>query len=203
MNNQKIENLGNDSAMFEQFKKFMSQQQQQQQQTEPLHPKEKTFKKKPVITVSKVGEQVPPPLPPPDDSTDDEIELKPRTLGVSANARGCSDCPKQIKPKRQITEKQMENLIKGREKRDALRKQRLDEKAKQAEEYKKQVEEKLVKKAIQIKKKQLKEQKLIEPEPESDNDNETMIKNKPKRTAPSNPHIPQQPQPQQKRIYFL
>ncbi len=203
MQNQKSGIVGQDSAMFEQFKKFMSQQQQQQQQTEPLHPKEKTFKfkKRPVITVSKVGEQVPPPLPPPDDSTDDEIELKPRTLGVSANARGCSDCPKQIKPKRQITEKQMENLIKGREKRDALRKQRLDEKAKQAEEYKKQVEEKLVKKAIQIKKKQLKEQKLIEPDPESD-DNETMIKSKPKRTAPSNPHLPQ-PQAQQRKFYFV
>lgn len=196
MQNQNTENLGQDTAMFEQFKKFMSQQ----QSTQPLHEKEKTLKKKPIITVSKMGQVQPPPPPPADDSTDDEIEFKPRTLGVSANARGCSDCPQAPKPKRQLSEKQMETLIKGREKRDALRKQRMEEKAKQAEEYKKQVEEKLVKKAIQIKKKQLKEQKLLEPDPESDN--ETLIKSKPKKPAPVQPFTPPPPQPQ-RRIFFM
>jgi hypothetical protein len=202
MQNQNIENLGNDTDMIEQFKKFISMQKQQ----EPLHPEEKTLTRKPKITVQKMKPQQqqpaqPPRPPPPADESDDEIEYKPQ------------------KPKRQLSEKQMENLIKGREKRDALRKQRLEEKTKQNEEYKKVVEEKIVKKAIQIKKKKLKQEKLIEPEPESDD--ETLIKNTPKKPAlahnvarlqtpsdyPVNPHKPQHPPPSsqghQRKFYFV
>ena len=179
MQNQNIEQLGSNDDMFEQFKKFMSQQKGQEQPQQ----NEKKQTKKPVITVQKMAQQIPPPPPPINDESDDEIELK----------------PKQTKAKRPMTEKQRENLIKGREKRDELRRQRAEEKARQDAEYKKQVEDKLVKKAIQIKKKQIKEQKLIEPDPESEDD-KTLIKSKPKRTAPSNPHQPVNPS---KRIYFL
>ncbi len=184
MQNQNIERLGNDEEMIEQFKKFMSQQ----KKSEPVHPEEKTLVKKPKITVQKMKPHIPAPPPPPPaqtDESDDEIEYKPQ------------------KPKRQLSEKQMENLIKGREKRDTLRKQRLEEKAKQNNEYKKQVEEKIVKKAIQIKKKQLKQEKLIEPEPDSDD--ETLIKNKPKKPAPVNPPKPPSlpSQGHQRKFYFV
>lgn len=185
MNNQKVGNVGNENDMIEQFKKFMSLQKQQEQ------PKEEVKKqtKKPVITVQKNAQlqAIPPPPPPPTDDTDDEIEYKPQ----------------QVKPKRQISEKQMENLIQGRIKRDELRKQRAEEKAKQDEEYKRVVEEKIVKKAIQIKKKKLKQEKLIEPDPESDN--ETLIKNQPKKPAPVTPHKPvvQQPAQPQRKFYFV
>lgn len=175
MQNQNIENIGNDTAMFENFKKFMASQKTLEV---PEVKAKKQTTKQPKIQVVQATQ---PPPPPPDEPSDDEIELKPTTP----------------KPKRQLSEKQKQNLINGRVKRDEIRKQRMDEKARQDAEYKKQVEEKLVKKAIQIKKKQIKQEKLLEPEPESDN--ETMIKNKPKKSAPVQPVQ----QPQQKRIYYI
>ncbi len=96
MQNQNIEQLGSNDDMFEQFKKFMSHQKGQEQPQQ----NEKKQTKKPVITVQKMAQQIPPPPPPINDESDDDIELK----------------PKQTKAKRPMTEKQKENLIKGREK---------------------------------------------------------------------------------------
>lgn len=181
MQNQNIENIGNDTAMFENFKKFMASQ--KTPEVSEVKAKKQTTKA-PKVQIIQATPQPPP--PPPEEPSDDEIELKPTTP----------------KPKRQLSEKQKQNLINGRVKRDEIRKQRMDEKARQDAEYKKQVEEKLVKKAIQIKKKQIKQEKLLEPEPESDN--ETMIKNKPKKSAPVQPvQQPQPVPPQQKRIYYI
>jgi hypothetical protein len=65
------------------------------------------------------------------------------------------------RPKKQLTEKQLEALKKGQEKRDENRSKNKMEKMKKEEEEKKIIEEKLVKKAIAIKKKQIKKQALL------------------------------------------
>jgi hypothetical protein len=66
------------------------------------------------------------------------------------------------KPKKQLTEKQLESLKKGQEIRNANRNKRAEDKKIKEEEEKKVIEEKLVKKAIALKKKQLKKQALLD-----------------------------------------
>jgi uncharacterized protein (DUF1800 family) len=66
------------------------------------------------------------------------------------------------KPKKKLTEKQLEALKKGQQTRDENRKKRLAEMQSKQEAEKKVLEEKLVKKAIAIKKKQIKKQALLE-----------------------------------------
>ena len=81
-----------------------------------------------------------------DDSSSSEIEQK----------------PKQVKPKKILSEKQKETLAKGREKRDVLRRENIEKKKMEEEEKKKELENKIVKKAISVKKKQLKLEKVLE-----------------------------------------
>lgn len=66
------------------------------------------------------------------------------------------------RPKKQLTEKQMEALKKGQQKRDENRERVKAEKKKKEEEEKRILEEKLVKKAIAVKKKQIKKHALLE-----------------------------------------
>jgi hypothetical protein len=66
------------------------------------------------------------------------------------------------KPKKKLTEKQLEALKKGQQTRDENRKNRLAEMQSKQEAEKKILEEKLVKKAIAIKKKQIKKQAILE-----------------------------------------
>jgi hypothetical protein len=66
------------------------------------------------------------------------------------------------KPKKKLTEKQLEALKKGQQTRDENRKTRLAEMQSKQEAEKKVLEEKLVKKAIAIKKKQIKKQAILE-----------------------------------------
>lgn len=66
------------------------------------------------------------------------------------------------KPKKQLTEKQLEALRKGQQKRDENRERIKEEKKKKEEEEKRILEEKLVKKAIAVKKKQIKKQAVLE-----------------------------------------
>ena len=66
------------------------------------------------------------------------------------------------KPKKKLTEKQLEALRKGQEKRNDNRlKNKLEKETKEAEE-RKILEEKLVKKAIAVKKKQIKKQSVLD-----------------------------------------
>lgn len=66
------------------------------------------------------------------------------------------------KPKKKLTDKQIEALKKGQEKRNENRvKNRLEKEQKEAEE-KRILEEKLVKKAISLKKKQIKKQAVLD-----------------------------------------
>ena len=66
------------------------------------------------------------------------------------------------KPKKQLTEKQLEALKKGQDKRNENRVKNKMEKEKKEAEEKKMLEEKLVKKAIALKKKQIKKQALLD-----------------------------------------
>jgi hypothetical protein len=66
------------------------------------------------------------------------------------------------KKKKELTEKQKEALKKGQQVRDENARKRIEERARKEEEEKKIMEEKLVKKAIAIKKKQIKKQQILE-----------------------------------------
>jgi hypothetical protein len=66
------------------------------------------------------------------------------------------------KPKKKLTEKQLEALKKGQEKRNENRVKNKLEKDKKEEEERKILEEKLVKKAIAVKKKQIKKQAVLD-----------------------------------------
>jgi len=66
------------------------------------------------------------------------------------------------KPKKKLTEKQLEALKKGQDKRNENRVKNKLEKEKKEEEERKILEEKLVKKAIALKKKQIKKQAILD-----------------------------------------
>lgn len=86
--------------------------------------------------------------------TDENTEL---------NAESINDKEETItKPKKQLTEKQLEALKKGQATRDANIKKRKEEAQRIADEEKKKLEEKIVKKAISIKKKQIKKQSALD-----------------------------------------
>lgn len=78
------------------------------------------------------------------------------------------------KPKKKLTEKQLEVLKKGQEKRNENRIKNKLEKDKREEEERKILEEKLVKKAISIKKKQIKKHAVLD----EISDDETTIEKK-------------------------
>lgn len=109
------------------------------------------------------------------------------------------------KPKRVISEKQKENLKKGRELRDEIRKQRLEEHRQENERRQKEIEEKIVKKAITIKKKQIKQEKILELS-EHDSDIEIprasvkpVIQRQPVQRLPA----PPPPTPRQRQIIYV
>ena len=66
------------------------------------------------------------------------------------------------KPKKQLTEKQLEALRKGQQTRDENARKRKEEAGRLAEIERKKIEEKIVKKAISIKKKEIKKQSLLD-----------------------------------------
>ena len=67
-----------------------------------------------------------------------------------------------VKPKKKLTEKQLEALKKGQQTRDANTKRRKEEAQRKAEEERKIMEAKIVKKAISIKKKEIKKQAVLD-----------------------------------------
>lgn len=85
------------------------------------------------------------------------------TINAAINAANESDNDTPItKPKRQLTEKQLDALKKGQQKRDENREQKKTLQKKIEDEERKRIEEKLVKKAISIKKKQIKKQAVLD-----------------------------------------
>jgi hypothetical protein len=77
-------------------------------------------------------------------------------------ANGTGGGSEITKPKKQLTEKQLEALKKGQATRDANIKKRKDEAMLIAAEEKKKLEEKIVRKAISIKKQQIKKQSALD-----------------------------------------
>lgn len=67
-----------------------------------------------------------------------------------------------VKPKKKLTEKQLEALKKGQQTRDANAKKRKEEAERKAEEDRKIMEAKIVRKAISIKKKEIKKQAALD-----------------------------------------
>ena len=114
-----------------------------------------------------------------------------------------SDIQQKPKAKRPLSDKQRENLIKGRERRDAIRKERMEEKARQNAEYQKQLEEKIIKKAIQLKKKQIKQQKIIEPDSESEEMPPPPTLRRRPTVRAKIPTYQEPPQPPQRHIVFF
>ena len=85
--------------------------------------------------------------------TNEEPEEKVETI---------DDKEEITKPKKKLTEKQLEALRKGQQTRDANAKKRKEEAERIAEEERKKLEEKIVRKAISIKKKQIKKQSALD-----------------------------------------
>ena len=200
MENKDIENVVGSDDMFNKFKAFIAAGvyaptgYAQRGSLEPEGTMEQSTKtqplKKPVLKRTsakyKIIEALPPPEPDVEPSSDSEIEKQP--------AKPLKVYDQQVKPKRVLSEKQKEGLQRGRERRDELRRERAEEKTRQEDEYKKVVEQKVVKKAIQIKKKQLKQQKIIEPDSDTDSEVPPPRQRKPtatqaRPTQPARPNI--------------
>lgn len=132
-----------------------------------------------------------------DSSTSDSEELEKKPVRKSkATIYNVED-----KPKRQPSQKQLENLEKGRIARDNIRKQRIKEREDAEKEQqlklKQELEEKIVKKAIMVKKKQLKKAAILEPtDSESDTPPPMKVKQQRIRTPrPVQQDFPAPPRP--------
>jgi len=123
-----------------------------------------------------------------------EETTKPEVLIIPETINAVQDDEPLTKPKKQLTQKQLDALKKGQQKRDENRVKNKTEKEKREAEDKKLLEDKLVKKAIALKKKQIKKQALLD----EISDDETPIQ-KIKAIAagnqgsPTTPPLPQMP----------
>ena len=91
----------------------------------------------------------------------DESKIEP-TIEQPETINAVQDDEPLTKPKKQLTQKQLDALKKGQQKRDENRVKNKTEKEKREAEEKKLLEYKLVKKAIALKKKQIKKQALLD-----------------------------------------
>ena len=128
--------------------------------TEPK-PTKRISRAKPVVVVPEPVQPEVPDVSEASSSSDEEIEKKPARKSRAKPKEKVYDMgsPKAKKPP---SEAQIRNLEKGRLRRDEIKKQRIAERAEKEAEAKVQLEERIVKKAICIKKKQLKKEKVIE-----------------------------------------
>ena len=136
--------------------------------TEPK-PRKRISKVKPVVVVpepepagyAQQGKPVQPEVSEASSSSDEEIEKKPARKSRAKPKEKVYDMGSP-KAKKTPSEAQIRNLEKGRLRRDEIRKQRIAERAEKEAEAKVELEQRIVKKAICIKKKQLKKEKVIE-----------------------------------------
>ena len=126
--------------------------------TEPK-PTKRISRAKPVVVVPE-PEPVQPEVSEASSSSDEEIEKKPRKSRAKPKEKVYD--MGSPKPKKTASEAHIRNLEKGRLRRDEIRKQRINERTEKEAEAKVVLEERIVKKAICIKKKQLKKEKVIE-----------------------------------------
>lgn len=96
------------------------------------------------------------------------------------------------KPKKQLTEKQLEALKKGQQRRDENRARNKLIKEHKEEQERKLIEEKLVKKAISIKKKQIKKQAVLDEISDDDTPIQKIkeISTIPPKISPPTPSVP-------------
>ena len=127
--------------------------------TEPK-PTKRISRAKPVVVVPE-PEPIQPDVSEASSSSDEEIEKKPARKSRAKPKEKVYDMGSP-KPKKTASEAQIRNLEKGRLRRDEIRKQRINERTEKEAEAKVVLEERIVKKAICIKKKQLKKEKVIE-----------------------------------------
>lgn len=127
--------------------------------TEPK-PTKRISRAKPVVVVPE-PEPVVPDVSEASSSSDEEIEKKPARKSRAKPKEKVYDMGSP-KAKKTPSEAQIRNLEKGRLRRDEIRKQRINERAEKEAEAKVELEQRIVKKAICIKKKQLKKEKVIE-----------------------------------------
>ena len=123
-------------------------------------PTKRISRAKPVVVVPE-PEPVQPEVSEASSSSDEEIEKKPARKSRAKPKEKVYDMGSP-KPKKTASEAQIRNLEKGRLRRDEIRKQRINERTEKEAEAKVVLEERIVKKAICIKKKQLKKEKVIE-----------------------------------------
>lgn len=102
------------------------------------------------------------------------------------------------KPKKKLTEKQLEVLRKGQQKRDENARMRAELRARQEEDERKLKEEKIVKKAIAIKKKQIKKNAVLD----EISDDDTPLE-KIKEIAVKEKTVPPPPEPPKKLFTFF
>ena len=96
------------------------------------------------------------------DKNDDRQSLSiPQERNESSSSDGEIEAP-VTKPKKVLSDKQKQNLIKGREVRNEKRKERIDSRKIEEELKKQELENKIVKKAIAVKKKQIRKEKILE-----------------------------------------
>ena len=128
--------------------------------TEPKPTNKRISRAKPVVVVPE-PEPVVPDVSEASSSSDEEIEKKPTRKSRAKPKEKVYDMGSP-KAKKTPSEAQIRNLEKGRLRRDEIRKQRIAERAEKEAEAKVELEQRIVKKAICIKKKQLKKEKVIE-----------------------------------------
>ena len=132
----------------------------------------------------------------------DPLPDKPASLPEPKITESINDNESITKPKKQLSEKQLEALKRGQQKRDENRERLKAEKQKQAEEEKRILEEKLVKKAIAVKKKQIKKQMMLDEI--SDDENKPIQKEGKPKVSPTTPSLSTAPiQPPKPKIIFV
>ncbi len=107
------------------------------------------------------------------------------------------------KPKRLLSEKQKEALANAREKRKVNIQTRNEEKQKIQEQQKKETEQKIVKKAIAIKKKQIKIESLVNLTPDEEEAYDEPVKTPVRKTPAPSRNPPKQPESVKPRIIFM
>ena len=120
------------------------------------------------------------------------------TLEVLEDNQTLGKVVKLGKEKKPRSQKQIEQFERIKAIRDANRKARAEQKAIEEEQYKKEMEEKIVKKAISIKKKQILKQKVLD----EISDEETPVEEIKKKIIPQKQTIPLQQNIQQTRFFF-
>lgn len=125
------------------------------------------------------------------------IESKPQES--ESESDGEIEVKKPEKIKRILTDKQKETLQKGRERRKENMAIKKAEIAKIKEQEKTELDQKIVKKAILIKKRQIKNEKLLQTTPDEDE-----VEDEPVRAPRKTVNYPLQPQrPQPPKIVFI